>query len=291
MTNFKVSIIMPSFNQAPYIDEAITSILSQEYVNKELIVIDGGSTDGSIEIIKSHAQNLSYWVSETDNGQSAAINKGFSKASGQLLTWSNSDDILLPGSLTRAVKTAKKISDPMQQWIVAGCLWLNSKGTVLRCTRARSWNNSCAEKGLVPVYSPSSFFSRDLIRQLGGLNEDFHYAMDTELWLRFARHGIRYTTNHGYFWGLRLHSKAKTSGHLFQHKSEFEDTMSKRNKESEKINILYNRTKKDGDIAKSIHKVSSLRSTTFWKSKLETLKYRGIHWSNCFKSSYNDQIF
>lgn len=158
----KISIIMPSFNQAAYIDEAINSVLSQDYPDKELIVIDGGSTDGSVEVIQKYSQQLAYWVSEPDTGQSDAINKGFRKATGQLLTWSNSDDILLPGTLSLVSKVAQSIPDPRNRWIVGGCFWLSPEGKILRCTRARPWRKTAAKYGLVSVYSPSSFFLRKL---------------------------------------------------------------------------------------------------------------------------------
>jgi glycosyltransferase involved in cell wall biosynthesis len=99
--SIKISIITPSFNQGKFIEETIQSVFSQEYTNLEYIIIDGNSTDNSIDIIQKYSEQLSYWISEKDHGQAAAINKGFNIASGDIIGWLNSDDILLPGALDK----------------------------------------------------------------------------------------------------------------------------------------------------------------------------------------------
>src|SRR4051794_29425295 len=97
----KISVITPSFNQAPFLEETILSIINQDYPNLEYIVIDGGSTDKSVDIIRKYEEKITFWVSEKDNGQSEAINKGFEKATGDIVCWINSDDILLPHALIK----------------------------------------------------------------------------------------------------------------------------------------------------------------------------------------------
>lgn len=287
MENLKISIIMPSFNQASYIEEAINSILSQDYSNKELIIIDGGSTDGSVEIIRKYSQHLAYWVSEPDTGQSNAINKGFAKATGQLLTWSNSDDILAPGTLRVVAMKAAGISDPRQRWITGGCFWMSSEGLILRCSHARPWHNTLTKYGLVSVYSPSSFFSREIIEELGYLDESFHYAMDSEFWLRLSKHGIRYTASQGYFWGLRLHPNAKVSGHLFDDQAKKEDNpvLKKQKLEAERIRTRHDVSQTHIKLATLLHKLLSAQSLDYWKDLFNTWQHRGKPWHQCIRSN------
>ena len=126
----KISIVTPSFNQGQFIEETILSVLEQNYPNLEYIIIDGESTDNSLNIIKSYSQNLAYWVSEPDTGQTHAINKGFSKASGEIFMWLNSDDILLNGSLIEIAKCYKK-TNIKQNFIGLGRrIYINKKSIV-----------------------------------------------------------------------------------------------------------------------------------------------------------------
>lgn len=281
MEDLKISIIMPSYNQGLYIDYAIKSILSQSYQNKELIIIDGGSTDNSVSIIKKYSDKID-WISEPDLGQSNAINKGFEKATGQLLTWSNADDILLPDSLKLAAMTATSIKSLRQRWIVGGCFWLNPCGLLLRCSHARSWNEKISRLGLVSVYSPSSFFSREILDEVGYLDESFDYAMDTELWLRLTNHGIKYKASNSYFWGLRLHPNSKVSGNLFNKNISIDI---KRKNESQKIKDTYSILDKDLKLATSIHRLNSLTSLRFWQDRINELKYQNKPWQLYFSDN------
>jgi glycosyltransferase involved in cell wall biosynthesis len=209
----RISVVIPSYNQARFIGRTLRSVVAQGYPDLEVIVVDGGSTDDSWEVIRSFAEHTTYAVSEKDRGQSHAINKGFSRASGPIVTWLNSDDVLLPGALhavARVLTTA-----PAAQWITGSCVWIDSNDRILRATVNPGWNRFGARGRAISVGGPSSFMTKSVLESVGMLDEDLHYSMDTELWTRLAKHGIRYESTGTYLWGLRLHPAAKMSGHNF----------------------------------------------------------------------------
>jgi len=181
----KISIVTPSYNQARFIEETIRSVLLQGYPNLEYIIIDGGSTDDSVEIIKKYEKWLTYWVSEPDRGQSHAINKGLSKASGEIYAWLNSDDYLLKNAL-RNVATAYYVSPEAGAWC-GGYRRVNADGKLLLV----DWPKRLDLDGLAQwsenQFSQSAcFFSRKAWQECGPLDEDLHYAMDFDLWLNIA---------------------------------------------------------------------------------------------------------
>jgi len=208
-----ISVVIPSYNQARFIRRTLQSVIAQGYPEIEVIVVDGGSTDGSWEIIKSFTAHTAYAVSEKDRGQSHAINKGFSRASGEVVTWLNSDDVLLPGALHAVARVLT--AAPAARWITGSCVWIDSDDRILRATVNPGWNRFGAMGRVMSVGGPSSFMARSLLDSFGMLDEDLHYSMDTELWTRLATRGIRYESTGTYLWGLRLHPAAKMSGHNF----------------------------------------------------------------------------
>ena len=235
-----LSIVIANYNYGRFLDEAIQSVLGQDSGDEiELIICDAASTDNSVEIIKKYAAGLppntarsewnpvtsdrqltdgnqsqiTWWCSEKDGGQSAAFNKGFSHASGKFLTWLNADDVLLPGVIKR-LDFASRIH-PDCEWFSGGCLWLDPDMHVIRMVHARQFSMLRYESGMVSAWGPSSFFSATMLKKVGGIDERFHYMMDSDLWLRFAIAGYRYKPLRGYAFGLRLHPEAKMSGHNF----------------------------------------------------------------------------
>lgn len=279
-----ICIVMPSFNQAAYLEEAITSVLSQDYPHKQLIVMDGGSKDGSVDILKKYADRLHYWQSQPDRGQSHALNQGFAHAEGDLLTWVNSDDILLPGALSAVAQAWRTYGQP--QWIAANCFWLNPEGRVIRCARGMRYSRILERYANENIGAPSSFFSPKLLEQVGGVDEDMHYMMDTELWLRFMRSGVRYHRLHRYCWGLRLHPQAKMSGHNFA-----ESAMSQAD------HPVWQKRAKERAMMRERHHISDgdLRRGAYWSRFLRLVsgttprawfdhafRYRNRHWSECF---------
>lgn len=238
MSEKLLSIVIPSFNQGQFIERCLRSILSQQSDDLEILVIDGDSSDQTVSIIEQYADRLDYWVSEPDRGQSQAFNKGFQRAKGRYLTWVNSDDLLLPGAVDAFRQYVAQRSYP--DWIAANSMWIDVDERVISCTYNAGWSELASRYGCLSVTGPSSFFSRKLLETVGWLKEDYHYSMDTELWYRFTKNGIKYEVLNHFVWALRLHAEAKVSGKDFTADSE---VIAKINTERERIYAGYNISK------------------------------------------------
>lgn len=181
----RITIVTPSLNQAAYLENAIISVLSQDYPNLEYIVIDGGSSDGSVEIIKKYAGRLAFWCSESDRGQSHAINKGFAKATGDILAWLNSDDYYQPHTLHTVAKSFRDAPDTVMVYGDYYVLYPDGRA-VLKPKIAFDWNICLYCYLMIP--QASAFWRRDAYEAVGGLREDLHYIMDYDLFLKLARY-------------------------------------------------------------------------------------------------------
>jgi glycosyltransferase involved in cell wall biosynthesis len=180
-----VSIITPSFNQGEFLDETIRSVLDQDYPNLEYIIIDGGSTDGSVEIVRRNADRLAYWVSEPDQGQTDAINKGFAKAQGEILAWLNSDDSYKPGAVRDAVQFLQ--NHPQVGMVYGDADLINECGSVIGKFPAHQTDLRRLQRGYVHIPQQAAFFRANLWRQVEPLDHTFYFAMDYDLWVRLAR--------------------------------------------------------------------------------------------------------
>jgi glycosyltransferase involved in cell wall biosynthesis len=185
-----ISIVTPSYNQGKFIEETIRSILLQGYPNLEYIIIDGGSSDNTIEIIKKYEPWLKYWVSEPDRGQSHAINKGFEHANGDLFAWLNSDDYYFPNALYKLIEL--RIKHPSAVAWVGACRDVDIKGNRLKKRSPRvgskkdfgNWSKSAW------IPQPSCLFDAKTFFDAGKLDETLHFVMDVDLWMRMAERGI-----------------------------------------------------------------------------------------------------
>ncbi len=181
-----VSIITPSYNQAEYLEATIQSVLAQKYPNLEYIIADGGSNDGSVEIIKKYADQLSWWVSEKDAGQADAINKGFGRARGEFIAWLNSDDLYLPGAISEAV--AEFQLDPDLGMVFGDALTIDPDGVPLNKLAFGDWSLTDLMRFRI-ICQPAVFTRSTVLASAGFLDKNFHYMLDHHLWLRIANRG------------------------------------------------------------------------------------------------------
>lgn len=214
MTNPLLTIVIANYNYGRFLEEAIQSIVSQNMGDKvELIICDAASTDNSVEIIKKHADKIAWWCSEKDGGQSAAFNKGFSRASGEWLTWLNADDLLLPGTIEAfAALVARK---PNAEWITGNKLAFDSDSRIIKQVY---WGPHIqlpfisGQHAFSAVFGPTTFFKKSLYEKMGPIDEELHYAMDSAYWGLFTVRGVRQTRLNHICWGFRVHGASKTAG-------------------------------------------------------------------------------
>jgi glycosyltransferase involved in cell wall biosynthesis len=202
-----VSIVTPSFNQAAYLEATIQSVINQDYPDIEYIIIDGGSTDGSLEIIRRYADRLGGWVSEKDRGQTDAINKGFARAHGEYLAWLNSDDLYQPHAVAEAVDFLQ--NHPQVGMVYGDANLIDEHGSVIGRFPAHQTNYRRLRQGYVHIPQQAAFFRADLWRQVGPLDPSFYFAMDYDLWVRLAKIApLQYTPR---LWAsFRLHESGKS---------------------------------------------------------------------------------
>jgi glycosyltransferase involved in cell wall biosynthesis len=202
-----ISIVTPSHNQAHYIEETIQSVLSQGYPQIEYLIVDGGSTDDTVNIIKKYEDKLAWWTTEKDGGQTDAINKGFAYASGDILAWINSDDTYEPGAVAAAVRDLHE--HPEVGMVYGDCNYINESGRVIGKFNASQTNYRLLRQGYTHIPQQTMFFRADLWKQIGPLDPSFYFAMDYDLWTRIAaRTEIKYVPR---TWAnFRLHTSGKS---------------------------------------------------------------------------------
>jgi len=202
-----VTIVTPSYNQAAYLEETIQSVLNQDYKNVQYIIVDGASTDGSVDLIKRYENGIIKWISESDRGQTDAINKGFSLAKGEIIGWLNSDDTLLPHAVSEAVRFL--IDNPAVGLIYGDANYIDGNSEVIGKFPAAQTTLKRLRRGYVHIPQQASFFRKSLWDQVGPLDPSFFFAMDYDLWVRLASVSeIKYI--HRLWANFRLHADAKT---------------------------------------------------------------------------------
>jgi glycosyltransferase involved in cell wall biosynthesis len=218
----RLSIVTPSYQQVQFLEEAILSVLTQDYLNTEYVIIDSGSTDGSVDIIRQYEEQLEYWVSESDAGQYDAINKGFSKTTGAIMAWLNSDDKYTPWAFQVVGEIFS--SFPEIEWLTTLYpLWLDGRGRAVTCSYTDGYSRQGFFRGEnLPggdwyarawIQQESTFWRRSLWERAGGhVDASLSFAGDFELWARFYRYAELYgvATPLG---GFRMHKDQKTADH------------------------------------------------------------------------------
>ena len=207
----RISVVVPSFNQGRFLAATLQSLVSQADPDLEILLVDGGSTDGSVDVIRRYEKHLAWWTSQKDDGQSDALGIGFARATGEWLAWLNSDDLLLPGAMKHWREHIAR--DPQRSWWIGGGYFIDAMGRRLGSYTPPVALTSPAQLSDWRTHwfaQPGTLFSRALFDRAGGtVRKDLHYAMDLELWLRFLQHaapGLIADELSAY----RIHEAAKT---------------------------------------------------------------------------------
>jgi glycosyltransferase involved in cell wall biosynthesis len=204
-----VTIVTPALNAARYLEENIDSVATQSYPRLEHVVVDGGSADGTIEILKRHPHVR--WISEPDSGQSDALNKGLGLAGGEVIGWLNADDFYLPDAVASAVR--EFLADPTAGVVYANALLVDHAGQDLSRIRSEPFDLERALDFGNVVPQPAAFVRRSVLDEVGGLTTRYHYAMDFDLWIRIAKVApLKYVDDE---WAaFRIHRQSKTGSAL-----------------------------------------------------------------------------
>lgn len=236
MKDSKITIVTPSFNQGKYIEETILSVISQDYSNFEYIIIDGGSTDNTVEIIKKYDAHIDYWHSKKDSGQSHAINTGMSMAQGDILCWLNSDDKFVEGTLSRVINNIDQTKD---SWLIGSAYSINIKGKLVKKRELDQLTLfSFFQYKQKWIAQPSVFWSKSLWEKVGGLNESLNYIMDLDLFYRMFCI-VEPVLTPDILSEYRVHSRAKTSQFPYKVDAEYRDW-------------IFAKIKDDNNLARSI---------------------------------------
>lgn len=202
----KISIVTSNFNGGKYLEQTILSVLSQNYPNLEYIIIDGGSTDESISIVKKYENKLAYWISEPDNGLYDGLQKGFDRATGEIMAWLNSDDMYHPNALLTVAEIFNSFKQI--QWLQGNPTFFDEKNRIIGCYGITRWSKYDFYAGRYKwIQQESTFWRKDLWQEAGRqMDLTLKYAGDMELWLRFFRHAKLYVTP-ALLGGYRFRSK------------------------------------------------------------------------------------
>ncbi len=209
----KISVVTPSYNQGQFLERTILSVLNQNYPNLEYVIMDGGSTDGSVEIIRRYERHLTRWVSRKDDGQADAIRRGFDLCTGQVLAYLNSDDVYLPDTLCRVGRLFR--ARPGVDVVYSNNYLTDEQDRIVGDRRFTPYIWPVSRLGFLyggfGICQPTAFWTRDMYYRVGQIDPAFVHCMDTDLFVRFALHGARFRFLREYLACARIHRSSKTS--------------------------------------------------------------------------------
>ncbi len=258
----RITVVTPSYNQGKFLETTILSVINQNYPNLEYFIIDGGSTDNSVEIIKKYEKWITWWVSEKDKGQADAIRKGFDKATGELIGWLNSDDLYFPGALIEVGKAYLKDPDASiySGGIAIGAL---NDGPIKKCAFPPRWL-IFKKYGLVALGQPSSFFNRKYYEKINGVNIKFYHRMDADLILRLLNYNPKIVRINKMIGFIRFHESAKSAYARELYLKE----------QSEFINSI-GLTPQKYKLIVYLYRMFRLSTGDYFRSWIATIKYKG----------------
>jgi len=269
----RITIVTPSFNQGKFLEETIQSILNQNYPNLEYFIIDGGSTDNSVDIIKKYEDKIDWWVSEKDAGQSDALCKGFERATGELLGWLNSDDLYFPSVLFKIGEIYDRDPDAC---IYAGGIAIGEMGTgkIKKCSCPISPRKIFSRHGLLGFGQPSMFFKSEDYRQIGGLRKDLHIRMDGDIMFRLIQHNPKVVIVDEVISFFRVHETSKSMIAVTRYIEETDDFLKSINLSKLRLATL-----------KIFYKIYKMSIGGYFQSYLVTYRYKGKSMSEIWASS------
>lgn len=215
-SNTQFSIVIANYNSGKFLEDALLSVINQNYPAVELIVMDGGSTDNSVEIIKKYEKHIAYWISEKDKGQSDAFNKGFAKANNEWLLWLNADDFLYENALFELDKAIKK--HPDYRWFCFDTLYTDPEGKCQTAFVGPDWCDFLMKRLGPNICSATTCFHRDVLSASTGFDLKLYYAMDLDLWIQFMNLGYACKQIHQFIYVVRFNESSKTFNEGFNTK-------------------------------------------------------------------------